>query len=183
MLIQTQYYNYPFIFSNMLMAHQDIEIEIKLPLNNPEEVKQFLNKQGKIISKDVFQKDSYFVPAHRDLLKVEYPFEWLRLRESAKGFSLNYKHFHPENVKVTDYCDELETKIENMEAMKKIFQSLDMKETVVVEKVRTTYLFEEVEIAIDEVKDLGSYIELEITTHFPTPQEGKSFLYQVLEKL
>ena len=63
------------------MANQDVEIEIKLPLNNPKTVKKFLNKQAKIISKNVFQKDTYFVPPHRDFLNAKYPFEWLRLRE------------------------------------------------------------------------------------------------------
>ncbi|EKD62036.1 MAG: hypothetical protein ACD_52C00322G0003 [uncultured bacterium] len=165
------------------MANQDIEIEIKTTLDNPDDVKEFLNENGKLVSKDVFQKDTYFIPTHRDFLNVKYPFEWLRLRESQKGFSINYKHFHPENVKKTDYCDEFETKIENVEAIKKIFQNLNIKETVVVEKVRTTWMFEEVEIVIDEVKDLGSYIELETTAHFEKPQEGKKFLYKILKKL
>ncbi len=165
------------------MANQDIEIEIKLPLENPEEIKKFLNENGKLISKDVFQKDTYFVPAHRDFLNVKYPFEWLRLRESQKGFSINYKHFYPENAKKTDYCDEFEAKIKNVEAVKKIFHNLDIKEAVIVEKVRTTWIFKEVEIVIDEVKNLGSYIELETTTHFENPQEGKKFLYKILEKL
>ena len=142
-----------------------------------------MNKNGKLISNDVFQKDTYFIPIQRDFLNVKYPFEWLRLRESQKGFSINYKHFYPENVEKTDYCHEFETKIENVESMKKIFRSLDIKETVIVEKVRTTWIFEEVEIVIDEVKDLGPYLELETTTHFENPPEAKKFLYKILKKL
>ncbi len=165
------------------MAHQNIEIEIKLPLKNPNEVKLFLNEHAELVSQNVFQKDTYFVPAHRDFLKVPYPFEWLRLRESAKGVSINYKHFYPENVAKTDYCEEFETKIENVEAMQNIFHGLDMKEAVVVEKVRTTWMFETVEIVIDEVKDLGAYIELETTTPFEDPQSGKRFLFEILTKL
>ena len=165
------------------MANQDIEIEIKFPLNNPEDVKRFLDENGKLVSREVFQKDTYFIPIHRDFLNVKYPFEWLRLRESQRGFSVNYKHFHPENVRKTDYCDEFETKIENVEAIKKIFQSLNIKEAVVVEKIRTTWMFKEVEIVIDEVKDLGSYIELETTAQFENPQDGKTFLYEILKKL
>lgn len=165
------------------MANSNIEIEIKLPLQNLESVKKFLNEHGKLMSKDVFQRDTYYIPIHRDFLNVKFPFEWLRLRESPKGFSINYKHFYPENVKKTDYCDEFETKIESIEAMKKIFQSLNIKEVVVVEKVRTTWMFEDVEIVIDDVKHLGAYIELETTTHFENPQDGKKFLYKILEKL
>lgn len=165
------------------MAHQDIEIEIKYPLFNPEDVRAFLNTHGTMMSQDVLQKDTYYVPSHRNFLRVKYPFEFLRTRESAKGSSINYKHFYPENVKVTDYCDEFESKVENVEAVKKIFQSLDITEAVVVEKVRTTWMFEDVEIVIDEVKELGSYIELEATTHFNNPQDGRALLYKTLEKL
>ena len=165
------------------MANNHIEIEIKLPLHNPHDVSAFLNSNAKIISINVFQKDTYFVPQHRDFLLVQYPFEWLRLRESDKGSFMNYKHFHPENVKETDYCDEHESKIESADALKKIFTSLDITEAVVVEKVRTTWGFEEVEIVIDDVKNLGSYIELEATTNFDDPKEGKRYLFLVLEKL
>ena len=165
------------------MANQDIEIEIKFPLHNPEEVIIFLNEHGSLVSKDIFQRDTYYIPAHRDFLQVKFPFEFLRIRESPKGSSINYKHFYPENVEKTDYCDEFETRVENVEAVKKIFQSLDIKTAVVVEKVRTTWMLEDVEIVIDDVKELGSYIELEATTHFKNPQDGRKLLYEILEKL
>lgn len=165
------------------MAKEDIEIEIKLPLNNPEEVKASLDKNGELVARDIIQKDTYFVPAHRNFLDVKYPFEWLRLRESKNGLYVTYKHFYPENVKKTDYCDEYESKIDNVNAIKKIFHSLDIKKVVVVQKMRTTWKFENVEIVIDDVKDLGSYIELEAIHHFKNPQEGKTLLYQVLQKL
>lgn len=165
------------------MAHNDIEIEIKLPLKNPEQVIQFLNEHAKLLSKDVFQKDTYFNSVHRNFLKFQYPFEWLRIRETTKSSSLNYKHFYPENVEKTDYCDEFETEIENPESMRKILNSLDVKEIIIVEKKRTTYLYEQVEIMIDEVNNLGVYIELETTTPFDNPQAAKQYLFSILEKI
>lgn len=165
------------------MANQDIEIEIKFPLLNPVEVKKFLEENSEAISKDVFQKDTYFIPAHRDFLEPEFPYEWLRLRETNKGNSITYKHFYPENAEKTDYCDEFETKFENAESLKKILLALDMKEVIVVEKSRSSWMFEEVEIAIDEVENLGSFIELEATLGYNDPIEGKKFLYSILEKL
>ncbi len=165
------------------MANKDIEIEIKLPLENPKVLRDFLNKNAKLVSENVFQKDIYFVPVHRDFLGFQYPYEWLRLRESAKGSSINYKHFHPENVEKTSHCDELETKVENIETIRKIFHSINMNEVAVVEKTRTTWMFETVEVVIDEVKDLGSYIELEAVSHFEDPHEARKFLYTILNKL
>ncbi len=165
------------------MKNKNIEIEIRFPLKNFVEVKEFLNQNAKLVSENVCQKDSYYIPTHRDFLAFDYPFEWLRLRKSPKGMFITYKHFFPENVKKTDYCDEFETKIDNFEAMERMFKSLNFKDAVVVEKSRTTWIFEEVEIVIDDVKDLGFYIELEATGNFESPQDGKLYLYKILKKL
>ena len=165
------------------MNNKDIEIEIRFPLQNHNEVKQFLNKNAKLISNNIYQKDLYYIPIHRDFLSVKHPFEWLRLRKSSKGMFITYKHFFPENVKKTDYCNEFETKIDNFEAMEKMFKSLDFENIAIVEKSRTVWIFEEVEIAIDDVTDLGLYIELEAIGNFQNFQEGKSYLYEILRKL
>ncbi len=165
------------------MSSNNIEIEIKLPLINPQEVREFLNTHAKLVSENIYQKDTYFVPAQRDFLAVKYPFEWLRLRQSSKDTSINYKHFHPENVEKTDYCDELETKIGDSSVMENMLKSLDFKEVIVVEKSRTTWLFEDVEIVVDEVSNLGSYIELEATKHFENPLDGRPYLFAVLKRL
>jgi adenylate cyclase, class 2 len=165
------------------MAYQDVELEIKLPLLNPQAVQEFLNKNAQSKVKGVYQKDTYYMPVHRDFVAVKYPYEWLRIRESDKGASLNYKHFHPENVKITDYCDEYETKIDNPHALKKMFTSLDIKELVVVEKKRSTWLYKDVEVALDLVTALGSFIEIEATLGFENPKAGKKYLYTILEEL
>jgi adenylate cyclase, class 2 len=164
------------------MAHNDIEIELKFPLNNPDDVVNHLNTLTQR-SKKVFQKDTYFSPVHRDFLSPEFPFEWLRIRETDKGFSVNYKHFYPPNTKETHYCDEFETSINSAELIKKIFSKLDFKELVVVEKERSTWEIEGVEIAIDLVKDHGAFIELELMKHFEDPIEGRTYLYDLLKKL
>ncbi|MDP2749406.1 MAG: class IV adenylate cyclase [Nanoarchaeota archaeon] len=165
------------------MAQKDVEIELKFPLNNSSEVIKFLSKNAELKARDVLQKDIYFIPAHRDFLNVKYPFEWLRLRESPKGASFNYKHFHPENVEKTDYCDEYETNIETPESVKKILKSLDFKEAVVVEKKRSAWVFEKTEISIDDVKELGFFIEIEALEHLSDAAFTKKYLYDVLKKI
>jgi adenylate cyclase class IV len=44
-------------------------------------------------------------------------------------------------------------------------------------------LFKDVEIAIDNVKELGSFIELEAMKHFGDPKQGKEYLYAILKEL
>ena len=107
----------------------------------------------------------------------------MRLRESPKGKSITYKHFHPENVKITDYCDEYESIVENIDAVKKIFEALDMKEVIVVEKYRKVWIYKEVEIAVDEVTDLGGFVELEVIKSFKDGKEGKKYLREILDEL
>ena len=164
------------------MAHDNKEIEVKFPLKNPEDVISFLNSKAKKEKENDFQKDTYFTPIHRNFLSVKFPYEWLRLRESAKGLILNYKHFYPEDVKEIDYCDEFETKIDNP-IITKIFDSLNFKELVTVEKIQTIWIYKEVEIAIDDVKELGYFIELEITTNCDDPKKAKEFLYELAKEI
>ena len=165
------------------MANDNIEIEIKFPLNNPKEVATFLGLNARKVSEGVHQKDAYYTPYHRDFMAVRYPYEWLRLRTTPNGSSITYKHFYPEDVAETDYCDEFETSVDDVSAMERIFSSLDFRHIVDVEKYRTTWMLEDVEIVIDDVASLGCYIELEATGAFRDPREGKAYLHGVLRKM
>ena len=73
------------------MENKHIEVEIKLPLNNTKKVKDFLDKNAKLVSQSIYQKDSYYIPIHRNFLAEKYPYEWLRLRKSKKGIFITYK--------------------------------------------------------------------------------------------
>jgi len=165
------------------MSNNEREIELRFPLHNPQEVIEFLNNNAIITNKGLAQKDSYFNPAHKDFLGVKYPFQWLRIRETPKGCSLDYKHFHPENVEKTDYCDEFQSRVENANTIRKILTMLDFKESVVVDKTRSTWLFKDVEIAIDNVKSLGIFMELEAKKDFENPKQAKAYLYEILKEL
>lgn len=165
------------------MANKDIEIEIKFPLNNPAAVILFLDKHAQSIAKNIIQKDTYYTPAHRNFISPKYPYEWLRLRESEKGSSFNYKHYYPENQEVNDFCDEFETKVSFIDTMIKILKSLDFTELCVVDKSRSTWIFKDVEIVIDEVRGLDTFIELEYKGDLENVQEVKTYLHSVLNEL
>lgn len=165
------------------MAHQDTEIEIKFHLKNPEQLARELDAKASPLKREVHQRDVYYNAPHRDFVSPNYPYEWLRLRETRQGATLTYKHFYPEDTEVTDYCDEFETRMDNPEAFRKLLKSLNFPELLVVEKTRTAWEFKDVEIAIDLVNDLGSFLELEATRPFSTPREAKGYLYGILSEL
>ena len=74
------------------MAYKNKEIEVKFFLKNTPEVIDFLNNNARKNNHEENQTDTYFTPAHKNFLEPEYPFQWLRIRESKKGISLNYRY-------------------------------------------------------------------------------------------
>ena len=58
-------------------------------------------------------------------------------------------------------CDEYETSLGDMEQLRKILLALNFKSIVTVDKVRNTWTYQDYEIAIDSVKNLGDYVEIE----------------------
>ncbi len=159
---------------------KDVEIELKFPLLNHKAVSQRLACLATPKKKNDVQKDTYFVPLNRNFLAKNPVSEWLRIRETNRSCTINYKHWHNEKNKKTIVCDEFETGIENPETLKKILVSLDFKEIVIVEKRRNTWEHKGVNIAIDEVKDLGFFIEVETKGSLSNITKAKQGLYSVL---
>ena len=164
------------------MAHKNTEIEVKFSLKNVGQVVSFLNKSAEKKVEKVVQVDTYFTPVHKNFLEPDYPFQWLRVRESDKNIILNYKHFYPENKKDTNYCDEFEVSMNSL-IIKKILECLDFKKLIEVKKERTSWIYKNVEISIDKIEELGSFIELEITTHFEDPKVAKEYLYKLTKEI
>ena len=146
------------------------EIEIRMKCENSSTKKKlfaYLDKYARQTSADEFQIDSYFTPSHRDFLKETPVKEWLRIRKTAKGSAITYKNWGFSKGKTTHVCKELESNIENIESFTKILIALDFQNIVNVEKTRSSYMLDGIEISIDNVKGLGFYVELENKT-----QEG-----------
>jgi adenylate cyclase, class 2 len=138
----------------------DKEIEIQVQVENSKKLISFLNKNAKFIGEE-HQIDKYFSPAHRNFIKVRPVVEWLRLRDSSGKYSVNYKNWHYDKDGKSHYCDEYQTSIENLKQLEKIFSSLDIKEIVIVDKTRRLYKYQDYEIAIDSIKGLGDFVEIE----------------------
>ena len=139
----------------------DVEIEITVDIENSKPLIEFLEKEAEF-KKEKHQVDEYFSPAHRNFLDVRPVKEWLRLRDEDGNYSLNYKNWHyDKNGKNSCYCDEYETKVEEIGKIKKILEVLDFKSLVIVDKVRKTWVWKDYEIDVDSVKGLGDFVEIE----------------------
>ena len=142
------------------MAHNNIEIEIQVNVENLKSLIRFL-KSNAVFQAEKHQVDEYFSPIHKDFLGVRPVSEWLRLRNADGQFSINYKNWHHEKDGKGYYCDEFETKIESLEQVKRILSALSFRSIVTVDKLRKIYKYKDYEVAIDSVKGLGDFVEIE----------------------
>lgn len=138
------------------------EVEAKYQLLNFEEVIEHLKEMElHQIDNSEYQKDTYYNSPVRDFLENEIVSEWLRIRETKEACTLNYKLWLPIGAKIQNQCREFEIEISDVYAMKQILSHLSFEEIAIVEKNRRSWKYDKVEISIDEVKGLGSFIELE----------------------
>lgn len=138
---------------------EDIEIEIQVRIEKSENLKKFLKEQANFISENQ-QIDEYFTPVHKNFVAVKPIEEWFRIREEKGKYSINYKKWHYENG-VGIYADEFETEIGDRNTARKIFVALDLKSLITVDKTRKKFIYKDYEIAFDDVKGLGSFVEIE----------------------
>ena len=138
----------------------NIEIEIQVKIENSKPLLEFLKKNAEFKA-EKNQIDEYFSPAHRNFLKTRPIDEWLRLRSADGIYSINYKNWHSDKNGKSNYCDEYETKVEDLDKIKKIFDAINFKSIVTVNKMRKIWIYENYEIAIYSVKDLGNFVEIE----------------------
>jgi len=161
---------------------KNTEIEKRFICKNKNSILKKLNNIAKQLYTN-HQIDSYYIPKHRNFVAEKYPFEWLRLRRENNQYTLTYKHWYPERVKESTHCDEYETIIENGKNFEKILYVLDFKKIIVVDKKRTAYKLDKFEIAIDDVKDLGSFIEIEIKSKYNSIDEAIKKIYTLAKEL
>lgn len=137
-----------------------IEIEIQVQIENSKELLAFLENNARFVDKNR-QVDHYYTPSHRDFLKVRPVREWLRLRNSSGKYSINYKNWYYDENGRSLYCDEYETSVGDVKQAKMILKAIDAKYLTTVDKLRETWLYKDYEVAIDLIKNLGSFVEIE----------------------
>lgn len=142
------------------MAYDNIEIEIKVKVENIEKLQQFLREHATFHG-EKRQIDEYFTPETGDFMSVRPVNEWLRLRNAEGKYTINYKLWHRDHTGKSEYCDEIETSIGEISQVQKILAALHFRSLVVVDKVRSVWNYQNFEIGIDTVQNLGTFIEIE----------------------
>jgi predicted adenylyl cyclase CyaB len=167
------------------MAYDQIEVEVKVRLE-PDTYPKVRNNVlaiAKFVSK-VVQRDTYFIPNHENYMDAEFPYKWLSIRERSGKTILNFKHFYPEGAEKHSYCDEYEVVIGDSAPLKQIFKELGIREIVDVQKTREVFRVKDnFEIAMDQVRGLGDFIEIEALEDMGGVEETRRQLEKVAESL
>lgn len=162
----------------------NIEVEIKVKVENLAEIKEKVSKMGQLV-KAVKQIDDYYIPVHRNFFTHKpNPIEWLRVRTNPNKVVLEYtRKVNPRDDGDYDYAEEYETEIKSPEEMAKILEFLDFKKILTVEKEREYWMCGKIEAALDKVKDLGEFIEAEAKGDFANDKEAKKACFKFLEEV
>ena len=145
-----------------------IEIEAKFELLNVKELLKILEElekdnNAKLVERDEMQKDTYFTPNDRNFLDKRPVAEWLRTREEKGKYSITYKNWAKEDGENAKFkCREVETNVDDIEAIREILAVLKVRELVAVEKIRTSYLYKDIIISIDIVEKLRKFCGIRI---------------------
>lgn len=143
---------------------KNIEIEAKYIIDEEKfiEIEKYFDDNGYTFSEES-QHDIYFSPTHFPFFGGEINNEALRIRVLDDKNILNYKKFIDKTETSDSYNIEHEMEIDNVSMFKQILKDLRIEEAFTLIKKRKKYIIDGIiEIALDNVKDLGYFIELEI---------------------
>lgn len=142
------------------------EIEILVKVYSPiDEVINILNKYECLGIKEVV--DTYYYDPLRKNLKPNSNNqinECLRLRKKDNVNFITYKTDEYDKDGKWLYSNEYETKISNIDNAMNILEKLGLKELITIHNKKRTYKYQEYEIVLEIVKDLGYFLEVEFCT-------------------
>lgn len=166
------------MYGNIDKSDIETELKIEISKNKYDSMIRFLKQNGKFITEN-HHIDTYYQPNYRKFLNGEETTEWLRIGKRCEKKILNYKNWH-EHI----YCDEFEVEVDNSENLDKIFKALDIEKIVEVDKKRKTYLYlDKYEIALDYVKELGYFVEIEVKKYSKEPIKEYDDLLKLAKSL
>lgn len=132
-----------------------IEVEIKIPINDVERLRNMIRSKGTLVS-IIRQRDVYFQHPSRDFSLTD---EALRLREENGKYQLTYKG--PKISSISKTRTEITINVDDFNKTKQLLEYLGFKTFINITKTRETYKINESFISIDHVNGLGYYAELE----------------------
>ncbi len=136
---------------------KEIELLFKIDKEKAEEIRQKLKE---FFTERVIEIDTYFYPPHKDFLVSEEGRENLRVRKSKNKNELTYKRVIY-NKGQYSHSIEKSVEISDPEKIIEILKLLGFRIHFIVSKKRETFKEKKFKITIDDVKNLGIFVEIE----------------------
>lgn len=147
------------------------EVELKVPADH-DAVRQRLQSAGATAAGSVRQADTYYDPPHRDFAVTD---EALRIRrETDDGETVRVTYKGPLVEQASKTREEVETSVGDADAAGEIFERLGFEPVATVLKDRTEYTHGGYTIALDDVADLGQFVEIETRAEEVDPARDRA---------
>ena len=132
------------------------EVEVKARLRDRESVTQKLLSLGCKFSEELHQVDYIFIPIREDFPPpLTVPVLRVRKQNNKRFFTLKISQSSRQD------CIEREFEISDGDKMIEVLGFIGYKRVPIVDKKRIKTNFNNIEIVLDDVKDLGEFIEAE----------------------
>jgi adenylate cyclase class 2 len=135
-----------------------LEVELKVKVQSLEPVRKQLLEKGAVCSGRIHEHDIYYNAPHRDFGVTD---EAVRVRYTNDHAVVTYK-----GAKIKKFGlkarEELNTAVESGEVFETMLNRLGFTKTTEVNKWRENYRYSDAAISLDEVDELGSFVEIEI---------------------
>lgn len=169
---------------------KNIEIEIRIKIENPTLFKQWLQKEKDTKKIGVFdQTDFYFDPPGKSFVFTDSDGykdadKWFRVRITKDKSTICYKHWHrDEKTNKSTYADEIETSIGDADKVIEILKRMGFKQIALVEKHRESWEYNEFRFDCDDVEGLGFFVEIEFNGKIEDPTKGKEKIFNLLKEI
>ncbi len=154
-----------------------MEIEIKAKFEDRGAIESRLRELGAVEEKQKHQIDEYYNHPSRDTRKTK---EYIRLRYKP-GSKQGVFAYH---VNLQDGVNrEHEVSVDDIAVFKQILSGFGFPILGVIDKQRKVYSLDSFTITIDEVKDIGNFVEIEVDGSEYEISEKKEECAKMLEKL
>ena len=166
------------------MAYDGVEVEIKIKADKSaaEAIKKKLLATTDV--ELVHHIDAYFDNKEYSFLDVDPIKEWLRVSERGDKVFINHKFWYFDKDNTPTHCDEVELVVYSLSEVNRLLKALGYEPLITVDKHRTEALLEDnFLVSVDEVANLGYFIEIELNKSMGTIEEAQNALLAFATKL
>lgn len=133
------------------------EVEVKARVEDLGSIESRILELGAVFQEEIHQSDTYFQHPTRDFAQTD---EALRIRVTDKKNYLTYKGAKLDSISKTR--EELEIEVQEPLKLAELLTKIGLTPTKKVVKSRKSYSYDDITISIDNVDELGAFIELEL---------------------